>query len=82
MQKGDVFLMGNPGGHTKHPWIIISDLVKHGGCGLIVNLTSDKIRSGAECSLNVGDHPWIKNECWISFGDALCLCAAEWQAIK
>lgn len=82
MQKGDVFLMGNPGGRTKHPWIILSDLSKHGGSGVIVNLTTDKDRSGTDCSLDVGDHPWITEESWVCFGDAQCLSPAKWHKIS
>jgi len=82
MQKGDVFLMGNPRGRTKHPWIIISDLNKHGGSGVIVNLTTDKNRSGADCCLNVGDHPWIAEESWVCFGDAILLPPTAWQKIS
>ena len=82
MQKGDVFLMGSPSAKTKHLWIVISDLAKHGGTGVIVNLTTDKSRSGTDCSLNVGDHPWITQECWVCFGDALCLTPDKWHKIN
>ena len=83
MQKqGDVFLMGNPGGKTKHPWIVMSDLSKHGGWGVIVNLTTDKDRSGTDCCFGVGDHPWISEQCWVCFGDAMCLSPAQWQKIN
>ncbi len=23
-----------------------------------------------DCELNVGDHPWIREKCWVNFGDA------------
>ena len=82
MQRGDTFLMGNPHGRVKHLWIVISDSAKHGGTGVIVNLTTNKERSGDDCSLTAADHPWIDHQCWVCFGDALCLCPEKWKALK
>jgi len=82
MQKGDTFLMGSIGGSKKHLWILISDLNKHHGNGVIVNLTTNKERSGGDCSLCQGDHPWLAGECWVSFGDAMCLTPDKWQKIQ
>jgi hypothetical protein len=66
MQLGDTFVLG-AGGHL---WIVISDSTKHGGHFIIVNLTTDVFRAGTECVLNPGDHPWITQTCYVSFGDA------------
>jgi hypothetical protein len=82
MQKGDTFLMGSVGGKKKHLWILLSDLNKHQGTGIVVNLTTDKDRSGGECSLGVGDHPWLTEECWVSYGDAMCLPPDKWPKIQ
>ncbi|MGA9778615.1 MAG: hypothetical protein WBS33_10125 [Verrucomicrobiia bacterium] len=82
MQKGDTFLMGSIGGKKKHLWILLSDLNKHRGTGVIVNLTTDKDRSGGDCSLCVGDHPWLTSECWVSYGDAMCLASDKWSKIQ
>ena len=82
MQKGDTFLMGSVGGSKKHLWVLISDLNKHSGAGIIVNLTTNKDRSGGDCSLCQGDHPWLTEECWVSFGDALCLAPEQWKKIE
>ena len=67
MQLGDTFILGE-GGHLR---IVISDPTKHSGCYVIVNLTKDWKRAGKECELNPGDHKWITERCWVSFGDAL-----------
>ena len=82
MQKGDTFLMGSVGGKKKHLWVLLSDLNKHHGTGVIVNLTTDKDRSGGDCSLCVGDHPWLTGECWVSYGDAMCLSSDKWPKIQ
>jgi hypothetical protein len=73
MQLGDTFLMPCPWSQAKilHLWIVISDPAKHGGIFVIVNLTTDRARSGSDCKLNKGDHPWVTEECFVSFGDAL-----------
>ena len=68
--QGDTFLMGSPGGKTKHLWIVLSDKAKHSGHVLAVNLTTDSARAGGECELNCGDHVWITEKSWVSFGDA------------
>lgn len=82
MQKGDTFLMGSIGGKKKHLWILLSDLNKHHGSGVIVNLTTDRDRSGGECSLGIGDHPWLRSQCWVSYGDAMRLAPDKWPKIQ
>jgi hypothetical protein len=66
LQAGDTFVMGQGG----HLWMVISDPVAHGGECVIVNLTTDAFRAGKECELNVGDHQWITEKCYVSMGDA------------
>jgi hypothetical protein len=82
MQKGDTFLMGSVGGSKKHLWILISDLNKHNGAGVIVNLTTNKERSGSDCCLSAGDHPWLVEACWVSYGDAIYLSTDKWLKIQ
>jgi hypothetical protein len=65
-QRGDSFVLGQGG----HLWIVISDPAKHNGEYIIVNLTTDEFRAGKECELNLGDHQWITQKCFVSFGDA------------
>jgi hypothetical protein len=82
MKLGDAFLMGNPGGSTKHLWILISDPAKHNSHGIIVNLTTDKERSGGECRLSVGDHRWLTCDCWVSYADARLIASDQWRNIQ
>jgi hypothetical protein len=70
---GDSFVVG-PGGHL---WIVVSDPAKHNGEYIIVNLTTDEFRAGKDCELNPGDHQWITDKCFVSFGDARKVSPAE-----
>jgi len=54
-----------------HLFFVISDPDKHNGTFVIVNVTRNWFRAGRECILGVGDHPWIQEECFVSFADAL-----------
>ena len=63
-QLGDAFLFGL---HS-HLWIVISEPAKHAGNFVIVNLTTDVFRAGKECELGLGDHEWIIQKCYVSFG--------------
>jgi hypothetical protein len=82
MKLGDAFLMGSPGGSTKHLWILISNPATHNDHGIIVNLTTDRGRSGGECCLVIGDHPWLTTDCWVSYGDARLIAPAQWRNIQ
>jgi hypothetical protein len=66
MRIGDTFYWGEGG----HLWIVISDPDTHDGEFIIVNLTKDVFRAGRECELDIGDHSWIKQRTYVSFGDA------------
>jgi hypothetical protein len=55
---------------------------KHNGTSVIVNLTSNKVRSGDDCPMSSTDHPWIKKDCWVCFQDALCVSAVQWNLIN
>lgn len=74
MQLGDTFLF-NVG--KAHLWIVVSDPFKHAGSFIIVNLTTDSRRAGTDCELNTEDHPWIREKCWVNFGDAEEVTPAE-----
>ncbi|SRR6266481_948015 len=71
MNVGDAFLMSVPPRYIPHLYFVISDKNKNSGTFIIVNITGDRFRSGKECVLNIGDHPWIKKESFVSFADAL-----------
>jgi len=71
MNIGDVFTMAVPPNYdVPHLFFVISDPLKNGGIYHIVNITTDQIRAGKECVLNVGDHEWIIEESFVTFGDA------------
>lgn len=82
MKKGEAFLMGSPGGTKKHLWIVIGDKVLPTGTGVAINLSTDTNRTKGECPLTVGDHPWITENCAVSFGDALELSLQIENQIK
>src|SRR2546425_12113246 len=83
MDKGECFLMGSPGGRTKHLWVVISDTKKHGGLGVIINFTTDKNRSGGECCFVKSDHPWLTEpQSWACFGDAMLMTVQGWSDIE
>jgi hypothetical protein len=73
MRLGETFLMPCPLVENKilHLWIVISDPTQHGGTFVIVNLTTNEARAGMDCKLVVDDHPWITEDCFVSFPDAL-----------
>jgi hypothetical protein len=82
MDKG-CFLMGTPRGRKKHLCVVISDPTKYGGCGVIVNLSTDRARSGGECFLARGDHPWLTEpQSWVCFNDALLMSVSGWNEIQ
>jgi hypothetical protein len=83
MDKGDCFLMGAPSGRTKHLWVVISDTRKYSGCGVIVNFSTNESRSGGECSLLQGEHPWFtQGQSWVCFKDALLMTVQGWNDIQ
>ncbi len=66
MKLGDTFILVQGG----HLWIVISDPSKHSSKFVIANLTTDANRAGTDCQLNRGDHEWIREKCYLNFGDA------------
>jgi hypothetical protein len=71
MKLGDAFTMAVPPRYdVPHLFFVISDPAKNGGIYHIVNLTTDYIRAGKECVLNVGDHEWITKTSYVTFRDA------------
>ena len=74
--------MGCPGGVIKHLWIVIGDKPHGDGIGVAVNASKDVNRTKGECPLKAGDHPWIDENCAITFGDALELTRQKREFIK
>jgi hypothetical protein len=76
MKLGDAFTMAVPPRfHISHLFFVISDPLQHRAGFVVVNITTDHIRAGAECALSVGDHAWIKKESFLSFRDAMLIDA-------
>src|SRR5208337_4983157 len=48
-----------------------SDPAKCGGFFVMVNLTKNVNRAGKDCELNIGDHQWVDQKCYVNFADAL-----------
>ena len=78
VQLGDTFLFGQ----GSHLWIVISDPAKNNGEFVIVNLTTDVFRAGKDCEMNVSEHQWIRQKCYVSFGDARKVTAKEAARIQ
>jgi hypothetical protein len=71
MKIGDAFTMAVPPRYDiPHLFFVISDPSRNHGIYHIVNITTDYIRAGRECVLNVGDHDWITRSSYVAFRDA------------
>ena len=51
-------------------WIVISDPARNSGEFIIVNITTDLSRAGTDCELVPGDHPFITDPSYVTYGDA------------
>jgi hypothetical protein len=72
MNLGDCFTMQVPPSYSvPHLYFVISDPKLNAGTYYIVNITGDQLRAGRECVLQVGEHPWITKESFVSFGDTI-----------
>ena len=67
MDAGTTFLLS---AGDIHLWIIISDPKLDPQNVLIVNLTSLTPRKEQSCVLKVGDHPWIRHDTCVNYGDS------------
>jgi hypothetical protein len=82
MDKGDTFLMGVLKGRKKHLWVVISDPKKHNGIRLIVDLSTDPDRTGKECPILYGEHPWLTEPVsWLCYADAAPIPDNRWHLI-
>ncbi|SRR5258708_37898817 len=78
MKLGDTFLMHTSASRfIRHLYIVISDPAKNAGNFIAVNITGDRFRTGEECVLDAGDHPWIKKKSFVAFADALEITPAH-----
>ncbi|MCP4255709.1 MAG: hypothetical protein GY775_20355 [Candidatus Scalindua sp.] len=67
---GFAFLMQSPEYKTKHLYIVIS-IIGNNTKALCVNVTTNKKNKDASCTLNIGDHKFVKHDSVINYGDAL-----------
>jgi hypothetical protein len=67
MDAGTTFLLSAV---DIHLWVIISDPLADPQNVLIVNLTSLDPRKEQACVLAVGDHPWIRHDTCVNYGDS------------
>ena len=67
MDAGTTFLLSAV---DIHLWIIISDPNLDAENVLIVNLTTLAPRKEQSCVLKVGDHPWIRHDTCVNYGDS------------
>jgi hypothetical protein len=78
MKLGDAFRWGTPPKvKVRHLFFVISDPAQHGGTFVVVNITQDHIRAGRDCVLQIGDHPWITGESFVTFRDARLITPPE-----
>jgi len=81
MDCGDTFLMPAPGGAaTPHLWIVITqpDRLTH-ECA-IVSLTTLRNSKDQTVILRIGDHPFIRHDSTIFYGDAMIVDARRLEA--
>jgi hypothetical protein len=53
-----------------HLWVIVSDPAMDPREVLTMNLTSYDSRKEAACILRAGDHPWIRHDTCVNYGDS------------
>ena len=81
MNCGDTFLMPTPGGMaTPHLWIVVTrpDVETH--LCAIVSVTTLRNSKDQTVILRPGDHPFIRHESTIFYGDAMTVDARRLQA--
>ena len=70
ISAGDTFLLRPTHNSDPHLWIVLTDPEDNPPQVVVVNLTS--LRPGADLTvaLNRGDHPFVRHETVVFFGDA------------
>jgi hypothetical protein len=83
MKLGDAFTMAIPPRfQISHLFFVVSDPQKHDAGFVVVNITTNHIRAGEECVLDVGDHAWIQKKSFLSFRDAMLIDAKKAASIQ
>lgn len=76
MRCGDTFLMPAPGGTvTPHLWIAITEPDPSSQLCAIVSVTTLRNSKDQTVILRIGDHPFIRHDSTISYGDAVIVDA-------
>jgi hypothetical protein len=76
LRCGDTFLMPAPGGTaTPHLWIVITEPDPASNLSGIVSVTTLRNSKDQTVILRVGDHPFIRHESTIFYGDAMIVDA-------
>jgi hypothetical protein len=83
MKLGDAFTMAIPPRfQISHLFFVISNPLNHDTGFVVVNITTNHIRAGEECFLDVGDHPWIQKKSFLSFRDSMLIDAKKAAPIQ
>ncbi len=81
MQCGDTFLMPVPGGRLiPHLWIVVTDPEPQTNFCAIVSITTLRNSKDQTVILRIGDHPFIRHDSTIFYGDAMILDARRLDA--
>ncbi len=76
MRCGDTFLMPAPGGAaTPHLWIVITEPDAASSLCAIVSVTTLRNSKDQTVILRIGDHPFIRHDSTIFYGDAMIVDA-------
>jgi len=76
MECGGTFLMPAPGGvATPHLWIVITEPDRASNLCAIVSVTTLRNSKDQTVILRVGDHPFIRHESTIFYGDGMIVDA-------
>ncbi|MBI3208955.1 MAG: hypothetical protein HYZ37_08650 [Candidatus Solibacter usitatus] len=81
MDCGDTFLMPAPGGMaTPHLWIVITPPDLKSNLCAIVSVTTLRNSKDQTVILRIGDHPFIRHDSTIFYGDAMIVDARRLDA--
>lgn len=81
MDCGDTFLMPAPGGAaTPHLWIVVTQPDPQTHECAIVSVTTLRNSKDQTVLLRVGDHPFIRHDSTIFYGDAMIVDARRLEA--
>lgn len=78
MKCGDTFLMPAPGGNaTPHLWVVITEPDPVSNLCAIVSVTTLRNSKDQTVILRAGDHPFIRHDSTIFYGDGMIVSAAR-----